>query len=497
MCKKLCKLFDIFFANLLHSTLTGLKLKRGSKYRNRHVRKVQPSIEEIKCYLEDHREEYLEALRRIKGIFEKYYYSPAGRRVLYRIATRADSLSPYQRGEELKTPQSILRKMRDLQKGGKEIRLTELRDVIGVRLVCIFPSDKATVVEYIKELADKKELTVLRKELVKKPRHKAEHLTVALTDPRLSHIKCEIQVLSMLDHVFSSIEHDMVYTRREDVGKHYINHMDSLSRYLSTTNNELNRLKKQVDYELQFEEKKKNAARQALITALVEEELPKLGKGRENTLSNLFRNLETMSLEKISEKVLSYENRYKVDRALCLFVILAALDKIELKNMALHYADKLIESSPEKEKGHAHRIKWYALYTFDMLEYAIGEAKRALVYGEKYKDDELVYRAKNAIAYFIADSGDDSSRNIGKGYIDDLIQHRPNDQTVLDTKAYLLIRLGKTLKDVEAGYKLAKKIEKDAKRANSLVSRASRAYFELNKYFYLKRLNRLKRPHST
>lgn len=129
-----------------------------------------------------------------------------------------------------KSPASLAEKLRG-KKSQKTIlhTLSEISDLAGVRVMTYQETDRPKVVEEIKRIFDAAENHPVKIEIKDKNGkngryYKATHCQVSLPDEYitaetlyLKDMSCEIQVCSLLSHIYNEIEHDLQYKPKSGV----------------------------------------------------------------------------------------------------------------------------------------------------------------------------------------------------------------------------------------------------------------------------------------
>jgi ppGpp synthetase/RelA/SpoT-type nucleotidyltranferase len=168
--------------------------------------------DEVLEHLARNGDDYRQAVQQLRLLFEEFRNSKEGKRVLYRVATRKDNQDG---GDELKSVRSIVDKIiarrEELQADGKkaDYEVNDVEDIIGMQLVCVYPSDVDAIVGYVHELDIDMDLdTVAPFAEVHKPSgYRALHGVVAARNG----LKCEIQILTLLQEAWSCKTHALTY----------------------------------------------------------------------------------------------------------------------------------------------------------------------------------------------------------------------------------------------------------------------------------------------
>jgi putative GTP pyrophosphokinase len=124
----------------------------------------------------------------------------------------------YQISKRIKSPESIKSKMmQNALKGKIYLRLSDIEDIAGVRIVFYLESDKQRFIKALfKEFTPDK---LSMEEHHKEKGYRATHVVLKFGKKRLSlneyrnftALKCELQMTSALYHAWSEIEHDIFY----------------------------------------------------------------------------------------------------------------------------------------------------------------------------------------------------------------------------------------------------------------------------------------------
>src|SRR2546425_610548 len=198
------------------------------------------------------RKEYRNVLNKIKDSFIAFQRTKLGSEAIYRITSRGD----YQDKEEIKRDREVAEKIRRKSKDLPGFNERHINDYIGVRIVCVYPSDFVSVIEHIganftlhdvewqvpkdepgsfvdptiKKLLHAKGFSDEIKVKGNPRGYRALHLVVSL---RTNPLKCEIQILTILQETWAYKTHDTVYKNRtEPILDEHRKHTTYLSRAL-------------------------------------------------------------------------------------------------------------------------------------------------------------------------------------------------------------------------------------------------------------------------
>jgi len=125
------------------------------------------------------------------------------------VASRGD----YQNGEELKKVNRLVDKIEEKRRGDPSYTIDKVGDIIGIRLVYIHPSG---VEEHDDESG-----------------YRALHVIVTLRSPvELRNIKCEIQLITMLQEAWGFKTHGPIYEKRKYLEEEYKMHANLTMSHL-------------------------------------------------------------------------------------------------------------------------------------------------------------------------------------------------------------------------------------------------------------------------
>ncbi len=281
------------------------------------------TLKEIEDFIGETESRYMQVMTYIKDLLREYHdYNPEGRRVLYRVASRGD----YQQGKELKKIQRIQQKIKERQekqkKEGKRATysIRNIGDIIGIRLICVYPSDVDVVRDYIRSKDGKKLNIVEDREVKKKSGYRAHHFTVKHPDSTLVTIKCEIQVVTILFEAWSFKEHRLIYEKETEVKEAHGKRSELLSDALAVLDRQTEVLAEEIEEELVEEERKKAATRldfmKKLVTTESDYEKPEQKENFQKLKKYIIKNEEQLHYIDPSEILGSleeYKNHFGVD----------------------------------------------------------------------------------------------------------------------------------------------------------------------------------------
>lgn len=150
------------------------------------------------------------------------------------------------------------------RKQGKYVDLSDITDLVGIRIITYLESDVDLVADLIRKefTEDKVNSTDKRKLNSDQFGYKSLHIVCSLNENRTGlteyssykGIKCEIQIRSILQHAWAEIEHDLGYKSKSEIPNEYKRDFNRLAALLETADKEFDRLKQKLDnYEKEVE----------------------------------------------------------------------------------------------------------------------------------------------------------------------------------------------------------------------------------------------------
>ena len=405
--------------------------------------------------LQRRKEQYLRVLNAIRNLLENYRnYQAKGRQTIYRVASRADYQGP---GREFKTTKRVEKKIEQKKKDNKEYSLKDVEDIVGLRIVCFYPSDIGTVAQYIREL-DKRDLLVIRDEPKEyESGYSGHHFVVTLTNVALREIKCEIQIVTMLLEAWACKTHPLTYKGTDKKPEHK-RHAQLLADALRVADEHSEFLKQLATRERERDERRKNAARIQIASSIIPKvRVKESGKARQQAdriVEYIMKNeadLHYGDVHNVIVQIQKCKEKYGITPGLCnAAALLASLrEHNDLDWFAMDFAQALVDNAPEDRHWCRH-LKELVCFCCGQLEEAIAEAQIALTEAEAAGDTELALLSRNDISYYIAETGDSSQERYVRECIEKVIEEDKRPE-FLDTYGYVLIVFGQTVEEIEKG----------------------------------------------
>lgn len=399
--------------------------------------------------------QYLRVLNTTRSLLENYRnYQAEGRRTIYRVASRAD----YQGyGQEFKATKSVEKKIEQKKKDNKGYSLKDLEDIVGLRIICLYPSDIGTVAQYIRQLNERELLVISDEPKEYESGYRGHHFVVTLTDAALREIKCEIQIVTMLFEAWACKTHPLTYKGTDKKSEHR-KHAQLLADALRVADEHSEFLKQLTTRERELDERRKNAARIQFASSIIPKvRVKESGEARKRTdciVEHIMKNeadLHYGDVNEVIDQIQKCRDEYGITPGLChAAVLLASLrEHNDLDWFAMDFAQALVDNSPKDRRWYRH-LKELVCFCCGKLEEAIVEAQIELTEAEAAGDTELALLSRNNISYYIAETGDSSQEHYARECIEKVIREDGRPE-FLDTYGYVLIVFGQTVEEIEKG----------------------------------------------
>ncbi len=441
------------------------------------------SLEEIREFREYRRSSYVQVLDYVKKLLDKFHLETLeGRQSIYRITTRKD----YQL-DELKTVESIQKKLQtrrnELSEKGcqnpeKQYTLFSIEDMVGVKVICIYPLDIDIVINYIEKLknggnfhqcegewVEPKIDVRTEKGQIKKTEsgYKAYHYKVS-PPGELGYFLCEIQILTILGEAAAVKSHSLIYKPNGLIEEEYVESTKLLNDSLRCIDEQSKVLEKTIRKKRKMERRRKDAAR-TLLMQKIAEAIP-------DELSELVDSVRQpeLSIEKAKEIAgqisLSFKSCGETDFNLCRIAAFLAtrIPGDELNEWVLDIIDRYISRVDEMKKGDGHSFKSLTLWALGK-EDAITKGEATLELAQRQQNNDLIREMKANIAYFAADFQVEQYRNKALEYSKEAFEEK-TDPSYMDTFGYVQIVFGESDQDILTGWTTCKKAYQESEKSD-------------------------------
>jgi len=450
------------------------------------------TIEEIQSHLGKNRAKYLEVLSKLKKFFAKNLVEqrPEFRDAIYRVNSRVD----YQE-DELKTPVSLWTKIRQREKElGRAVTVEEIGDVVGCRIICVFPEWKKKLIELIESEngkwfrivpPDSEEEKKIEEGKARRG-YRGRNFTIELVDPRLTGLKCEVQVITLLEEAWGCKTHDLTYkgeyARADDKEA-----ARSLSEALKVIDDQSEAIRLRIERLRGADRRRKRVAHEFYLKRLTETTgVDDANVARWNKMCEL-RNyiiagseaLRTGPIDDLLKEIGLYRIEYGLDRDICRIINLVAVlrENDELDEFAVESAGEFARGARDKAAG--YRFKALTNYFFDRIGVAIETSEGGLQQAIEEGAEESIARCKRDLAYYLAELGDRNRESRARELIAAAKERLPVAQT-RDSEGYVKIRFGRDVAEVNEGLQECRRAAEEDDIAKAFLPiHESRAYERL------------------
>lgn len=423
-----------------------------------------PSRREIDEFLQTCSPLYLAVLSSVRAAANCFAENTEGRKVIYRVFSRTD----YQPGRrELKTVDSILGTLlRIEEKEGRKKWPHEMGDIVGLRIICIFPRDVDRVVKFFAQHPDLKPGDAEKKD--EPSGYRATHIPVGLANPTpdLRNVTCEVQIATMLNEAWSFKTHDPVYKGREVAPEHK-EHVKLLSDALYTIDHQSQLLQDQIlEKQMGDEAFKlsyiKEVSRAVADPSTVDPAQFKTTEQHDSLVkvwTEVLQRAATIpngEIHDLLDMMDEYVLKYGADRSICRIMLHIAVHREyrDCDNLAIQYANRLIKDSGDSAVS--YRFKAVVYFFSGDTERALEQLNEGLPKAKEQNNAEEQAQFAASIAYTLA------NRHIRRrGDKEAALEHLclarnflGDDPELKDTQGFVEIVFGDTIEAVEKGYAL-------------------------------------------
>jgi ppGpp synthetase/RelA/SpoT-type nucleotidyltranferase len=346
--------------------------------------------------------------------------------------------------------------------------VTDLDDLVGVKVVCPYPSDAGAVIDWMRSQNGFK-VSPDSNQAARRERengYRGFHFVVRLGNQLvpgnedLMGIKCEVQVKTMLEEAWDAKTHDVSYRREKQIAPLLIREMKKVSSELAALDQRTEELKRLILEREDEERKRKDAVvavlvQQSVTNEEVREAIARVEGGSAILLGRFTPENATSLVPLIQE----CRESGSLTMAWCRVAALVGVygRGTHLDTWAIEVCEDLIRQKPDDPK--IYLATGFVCWALDRLDDAL-ETTEAGIDRAKGKGGEVTASLKGNFAYYTAEKAwggievEASVIERAREYIDDAIRAIPNDAAYLDTKGFFLITTGSTTSEIEQGVDL-------------------------------------------
>jgi len=360
--------------------------------------------------------------------FEEFSLRSAPLGPIYRVYSRGAK----QGGDELKEQWKIAEKVSLVRRGKRKTHdgtltdiepqpgfpIQDLGDIVGLTVVCIFPSDISVVMAYVEESVSHGELLQFDSEPKKDGGYYAHHYVLGLPDSRFrDSYRCEVQIKTILHDAWSAKTHDLTYKPEAELDNRMKRQMNHLGDALNAIDQLSELLKDLITERWKVDDVRKDAARAGVLLRLREVKRPAdRSKARQfdAILDELVAKQDALriaprfnsEIDTILGQIKSFlgGGPHNFDSCRMMAALACMRKDNDLDNAALDSIERWVTSASDIEsKYDALLFHGLVLFCFGRLEEAISATKEALRAAEGR--DTAAARAAGNLAYFHAEIG--------------------------------------------------------------------------------------------
>jgi len=359
--------------------------------------------------------------------FEEFALRSAPLSPIYRVYSRASK----QGGDELKERWKIAEKVSLIRMGKRKNRdgslrdvtpkpafpIQDLGDIVGLTVVCIFPSDISVVMRCVEDLVSRGELLQFESEPKTEGGYYAHHFVLGLPQSPFGRAyRCEVQVKTILHDAWSAKTHDLTYKPEAELDERMKLQMDHLGDALNAIDRMSEVLKTLITERWKVDHVRKNAAGTALLLRLREVKRPtdpQKAQQFDDILNELEANREALStasrtqVDEIVARIQSFVAGGPDNYDSCRMISALACMRTDndLDNLALYHIERWVAAAEPPSKYDSLLFQGLVLFCFSRLEEAIVATKEALRIAQESGNDRCIAQAAGNLAYWFAELG--------------------------------------------------------------------------------------------
>jgi ppGpp synthetase/RelA/SpoT-type nucleotidyltranferase len=460
---------------------------------------------EVAAFLNDNEWRYLDVLRVLKDLLDGYALTEEGRVVVYSVYSRGVK---QRGGSEFKDVWQIKWKVNDKRTHGRPtFAIQDVGDVIGLTVVCNYPSQVALAEAYLDARREAGILDIRDPETKREQGYRARHLTVGLCDRQYRGVRCEVQLKTVLHDAWTRWNHDLTYKPQGALPRDIDDQMHTISGALTLAESHTELLKEGIEKNWQLEQKAKDAARLAIVavasaqvgtaaptTERSRKYIEVVVKLRDNPTPYRSGGLDEEPVATMLARIDALaDGGYDVPSCWAMIVLAALRDADDLDYVALDYIERWVNSaSDQADRLKALRSKAFALFVFNHLPAAADAAELELEETERTGDEEAIALSQANVAAHLAEVGHDRMAERARELAEAVIDYRGRDDLPadeLDTIGLVKIVFGETKEEIREGMELCKEAVEEA--GDEPGKLAAKAFYELRMNLAKERLERL------
>ena len=214
------------------------------------------TVRDVRELLDHSRSRYQNLVKRLKNDLQSIAVTPSLRHRISRIYSRSDTGS-----DELKNAWKICAKVNAIRYGGTDaaglqrkakpdFAIRDLWDIVGLTVVCVFPSDLLEVRDFISRMIEDKKYKEkedrLLGALLKLPGYSGIHFALQPTEEQYRDIWCEVQIKTVSSDAWTLKTHDLTYKPRGEIGYVFRRQMEIIGELLQQIDQQSEIIKNEI-----------------------------------------------------------------------------------------------------------------------------------------------------------------------------------------------------------------------------------------------------------
>lgn len=365
--------------------------------------------------------------------------------------------------------------------GDKNYSFSSVTDIIGLKIICGYLSDRPLIEKWIYKTFD----VVEKEEATHITGYRSWHYIVRLKADQngmregWKDVPCEIQVKTLLQEGWDEKTHDIVY-RKQDVSEFERHDFALLSESLHVADKQSEMIRLQIEELTREQEERRQAALRAYF--IDSEEIARVvryetkEKISERERGKLISRMQKKAKE--NDKIKDLESSRKQKRQLLRLGVRIALETLDqkIKQWVLGYTNKLIVRHPDDP--FICRVAATAYWALGDRYASLEGILRAIASAEKQNNVKEKNNCIRGLLHFIADYGREDLKDTGNRLLGEL---RDNDPGTFETKGFFLIKMARSESEIEEGRNCLQRSLKLAEDAgDDNLKQMAQAFYKLD-----------------
>ena len=462
---------------------------------------------------------------RVVTVVNEYGTSEALYGAIYRIYSRADKQKATQQGNpHMKSARKIAEEICLRRYGGFKIRngksieikpdpkfgIDKITDVVGVTIVCPFPSDVARVVAQV--MADDRLGERGVPKVHDREDYAATHLHVSFSDDPLDGLVCELQIKTAFQDAFGWKVHGLSYKAEAHTDDWVIDQLNKINVVIRAADEMSDQLRARIARENAYGVARRRLAKDSLKGNILNSVRNDPDLPRKAAISDVLDRLDealeggvkrgelfTALREDIQQLIAKLDYSATTFRVAALYALDCGRSD-QMWWLEGHYLAWTRGLNPETRPDDVEPFCRAAI-TYGIGHYCVGDLHRAILVGEdalkcvRNVDSALVGHLATNVAYYYAErfgqggNAEDAEKAKELTAWAQSILTEEQGALLKDTIGYVRIETGETVEMVEEGLKLCREAYDDIQtNGKNGLKPPSQQFFELHREIAYRRL---------